>query len=57
MSDELTKYGGANNLPAIKQLEHFQMLLNKEPDQAHIKKHTRLKAEGNIYQSGLSKTY
>ena len=34
MSEELTKYGGDNNLPALKQLEHFQMLLNKEPDAA-----------------------
>ena len=38
MSDELTKYGEINYLPTIKPLENFQILLNKEPDAAHIKK-------------------
>ena len=53
MSEELTKYGGANNLPAIKQLEHFQMLLNKEPDQAHIKKAHEAKGGGQYLPIGV----
>jgi hypothetical protein len=62
MSEELTKYGEATNLPAIKQLEQFQMLLNKEPDSTNIKKAHDAKGGGQYLPIGaienlLDETY
>ena len=45
MSDQLTPYGEASNLPMIKQLETFQMLLNKDLDRSQVKKTPDGKAE------------
>lgn len=45
MSENLTKYGEANNLPTLKAIENFQFLLNKDPELKNIKRTPDNKAD------------